>query len=121
MSRMTRDDWTVYSLLRTSIGKAAAEEYRHKLNAKYAKYGIGTPAYDWEWTIVKDLGIDGVLVKQFVPGPMSTEDRAAFEDDNRIEIPLSAFDCTGRPFTSWMAFYDIPGGVWVYHRIGIDI
>lgn len=121
MSRMTRNDWTVYGLLRAAVSKAAAEKYRHDLNAKYAKYGVGTPSDDPKWTLVQDLGIDGVLVKKFIPGAMSEESKEIFEKENCIERPFSAYDCTGKTFTSWMSFFDVPGGVWAYHRISIDI
>ena len=33
MSRMTRDNWLVYAILREIDGKAKAETYRHKVNA----------------------------------------------------------------------------------------
>ena len=40
MSRMTRDNWLVYAIFREIDGKAKAETYRHKVNAKNAQYGI---------------------------------------------------------------------------------
>lgn len=121
MSRMTQNDWTVYGLLRATISKAAAEKYRHDLNAKYAKYGIRTPSNISEWTLVRDYGMDGMLLKQFIPREMSAKDRECFEESHWIEIPFSPYDCTGRFFSNWMSFFTVPGGTWVYHSIGIDV
>ena len=120
MSRMTPDDWMVYGILRNLQGKDYAEKYRHKRNKRNAEFGIGSPKKDDSWTVVKDSGIDGVLVKQFIPGSMSDEDKTDFEKSAWIECPFSPYDCTGKPFTNWISFFDVPTGVWVYHSIGLD-
>ena len=38
-----------------------------------------------------------------------------------IEPTYSAYDCTGRPFSVSMDFYDVPGGTWIYHFVGYDV
>ena len=121
MSRMTQADWTVYGVLRNVKGKAYAEEYRHKRNKKNAEYGIGLRKRDNGWTLVKDYDINGILVKQFICGEMTEMDQAVFEEQEWISIPYSPYDCTGKPFSQWMSFFKVPGGYWIYHRIGIDV
>ena len=121
MSRMTREDWMVYGILRSLRGKDYAEKYRHKRNKRNAEFGIGLPKPETGWAMVKDYGIDGMLVKKFIPGAMDEEAKADFEEANQIECPPSAYDCTGKPFTGWMSFFDVPGGVWAYHRICVDV
>lgn len=118
MSRMTKADWAVYAILREIEGKAHAENYRHKRNKKNAEYGIGLRKED-NRILVKDYGIDGFLVKEFIPQNLSITDLAEIEDSETIEIH-SAYDCTGRPFTQWIQFFKVPGGYWMYHRISYD-
>lgn len=120
MSRMTAPDWVVYAVLRNIEGKAHAEDYRHKRNKKNAEYGIGLRKEDPR-IIVKDYGIDGFLTKQFIPGELSAADKAAIEDSEWIDVSPSEYDCTGRPFTNWIKFFEVPGGYWMYHSIGFDV
>lgn len=121
MSRMTRDDWMVYGILRSLRGKDYAEKYRHKRNKRNAEFGIGLPKQETGWTVAVSFGMDTTLVKQFIPRKMSAEEKAEFEDRNWIDLPNSPYDCTGKPFTHWIAFYEVHGGVWVYHSIGLDV
>ena len=121
MSRMTADDWMVYGILRSLQGKDYAEKYRHKRNKRNAEFGIGLPKPETGWAMVKDYGIDGTLVKKFIPEKMSIEDMNRFEESTWIDCPFSPYDCTGKPFTNWISFFDVPGGVWVYHSIGFDV
>ena len=111
----------VYSIIRTLNSKEDAEKYRHARNAKNAQYGIGLPKRGSEWTLVRDYGMDGMLVKQFIPGKMSDEDRELLKESIWIEAPYSAYDCTGALFSNRITLYDVPGGTWVYHSIGRDI
>ena len=53
MSRMTRDNWLVYAIFREIDGKATAENYRHKVNAKNRKYGISGDGEKSPWSLVK--------------------------------------------------------------------
>lgn len=119
MSRMTNPDWAVYAVLRNIKGKAYAEEYRHKRNKKNAEYGTGLHTKDAR-ILVKDFGLDGLLVKEFIPGELSDMDKLAIEDSQWMETN-SAYDCTGRPFTQWIQFFKVPGGYWMYHSIGYDV
>jgi hypothetical protein len=117
---MTRSNWEVYAILRSVDGKAAAERYRHKVNARNAPL-MGEPIEDPVWTIVKDYGIDGYITKCFIPGDWSMDDRNDFADSIWIESYPSAYDCTGRAFTRYVDMFDVPGGIWVYHHIGFDV
>lgn len=120
MSRMTDVDWSVYAVLRNVKGKAYAEEYRHKRNKRNAEYGIDLRKPN-DWTIVKGYDTGGVLVKRFIPGEMEVQGKRNFEEREWIEAPMLSYDCTGKPFSLWMEFFDVPGGTWVYHRIGLDV
>lgn len=110
----------VYGILREVKGKAYAEAYRHKRNKKHAEYGTGLKV-EKVWTIIRDYGIDGYLMKRFIPGGMTEAEKAEFEDYEWIELRWSPYDCTGRAFSQWMSFHDVPGGTWVYHSIGFDV
>lgn len=120
MSRMTAPDWAVYAVLREVKGRAYAESYRHKRNKKNAELGIGLRKEE-QPILVKDYGMDGILTKQFIPGELGAEDKAAIEDCEWIEITHCAYDCTGRPFTNWIKFFKVPGGYWMYHSVGFDV
>lgn len=117
MSRMNRSNWEAYAALRSTLGKAAAESYRHKVNSRNALRMV-EPDREPDWKIVKDYGIDGYLAKCFFPGFPNTRNLI---DDLWIEPVYSAYDCTGCMFTSWIECFPVPGGVWVYHRISCDI
>jgi len=121
MSRLTREDWEVYGILRSVRGKKYAENWRHSRNKKNADYGIGLPRKDHEWRLVKEYGIDGYLIKRFVSGHMTAAEKARFEEDNWVHAPATAYDCTGKPFTSWISFHEVPEGTWVYHMISFDV
>ena len=64
MSRMTRDNWLVYAIFREIDGKAKAETYRHKVNAKNRKYGISGDGKESPWSLVKG-DFDYYLEKRF--------------------------------------------------------
>lgn len=115
MSRMNRENWEVYAIMRETGGPAAAERYRHKVNARKRYL---PERRESKWQIVKDYGIDGYLSKRFFPGPV---DPADLEARYYIEPIYAAYDCTGCMFTSWIACFKVPGGVWCYHRIACDI
>lgn len=122
MSRMTRENWIAYGIIRDCSGKAAAEEYKHRKQAKNAKYGIRETA-DSEsiWTLVggSDSG-DSYILKAFLSGDQAEEALADFADEHWISLPYPAWDCTGCSFTRCMDFFRVPHGVWVYHHISID-
>ena len=117
MSRMNRSNWEVYAIIRSTSGKAAAERYRHKVNARNAHRMVEADL-DPVWQIVKDYGIDGYLAKCFFPGH---HDPADLESQYYIEPIYAAYDCTGCLFTSWIECFRVPGGVWCYHRVSCDI
>ena len=113
MSRMNKTNWQVYATLREIRGKAAAEDYRHKVNSRNLPESRKS-----KWQIVKNYGIDGYLAKRFFPG---NPDPADLESQYYIEPIYAAYDCTGCMFTSWIQCFKVPGGVWCYHRIACDI
>ena len=120
MSRMTRDNWLVYAIFREIDGKAKAEIYRHKVNAKNAELGINGDGEKSGWSIVKG-DFDGYIEKRFIPCHVSKAEAEEIVGKTWIEPTYSAYDCTGRPFSVSMDFYAVPGGTWVYHHVGYDV
>ena len=120
MSRMTRDNWLVYAIFREIDGKAKAETYRHKVNAKNAEYGINGDGKENPWSIVKG-DFDGYIAKRFLPYHVGKAEAEEIVGETWIEPTYSAYDCTGRPFSVSMDFYDVPSGTWVYHYVGYDV
>ena len=122
MSRMTRENWMAYGIIRECSGKAAAEKYKHQKQAKNAQYGIHETA-DSEsiWTLVggSDSG-DSYILKAFLIGDQTDEALAEFADEHWMSPMYAPWDCTGCHFTRSIDFYRVPHGVWCYHHISID-
>ena len=121
MSRMTRVDWKVYAFYRKLRGREAAEQYRHSMNAQHRQYCL-EHAPESEWVTIDGWRAeDSYTQKRFLPCHMTEQERERFMEDTWIYAPFSPWDCTGRPFTQWMERYEVPGGTWVYRRIGLDV
>ena len=122
MSRMTRDNWLAYAIMRNEFGIDRAEQYRHKCNKRNAQYGLTSnkPSELPQWTLVT-ADFDSRTEKRFFPGEYSARDIDNLFDRFYIEAPNSMYDCTGREFTISMDVHIVPSGIWLYHRIGIDV
>ena len=122
MSRMTYTDWQTYALFRELGGKAKAEAFRHRKNAQHRERGTGNWPLQEDWVLINGWRAeDSFLQKRFFPWHFTDEEWEQYVDAEWIHIPYSAYDCTGRPFTQWMERYRVPGGTWVYRRIGLDV
>ena len=122
MSRMTYTDWKVYAIYRELEGKEMAEAFRHRMNAKHRERGTGNCDVEPCWVIIDGWRAEeSCLQKRFFPWHFTDEEWEQFCEDEWIHIPYSQYDCTGRTFTQWMERYRVPGGTWVYRRIGLDI
>ena len=119
MSRMTKSNWEVYAIFREIDGKAKAEIYRHKVNARNAGLGISGNGKESPWSLVKG-NFDGYLEKRFVPYHVSKAEAEEIVGETWIEPTDSAYECTGRPFSISMDFYNVSGGTWIYHHVGYD-
>lgn len=72
--------------------------------------------------IVKDEGMDGYIELVMLPAFDSEEGADGFSRDRYyIEAPHSAYDCTGRCFTSWYKLFRRRGNWWAYHRVAVDV
>lgn len=75
--------------------------------------------------IVKDYGIDGFislhLLPEFLEGSSIEDVKKYFEEEEVIECPYSAYDCTGRPFTSWYKIFRRHNRWYAYHSVAIDV
>ena len=82
--------------------------------------GMGYPIYH---RIVKDDGIDGFVELVTLPEICTTMDEAEeyFTDFVKIDCYPSAYDCTGRPFTSWYKLFQRGDKFYAYHRVSFDV
>lgn len=73
--------------------------------------------------IVKDNGIDGIIVRYPLPERIKDMETAVsyFEEQEFIDRPDSPYDCTGKIFTSWYKIVNKRGRFWAYHSIGMDV
>lgn len=120
MSRLQKEDWSVYAILRDLYGKGKAEKFRHKKNRKYRELCIKNKQED-SWTLVKDYGMDGFIIKTFVPKKLTIDERVEITDMEWRAVPYPAYDCTGCPFSTQLSFYEVPAGTWIYHHISYDV
>lgn len=120
MSRLYEHDWRIYAILRDLHGKERAEEFRHNKNREYREKCIGNKQKA-AWTLVKDFGMDGFIIKTFVPKKLTIDERFEITDMEWRAVPYSAYDCTGYPFSTQLSFYEVPTGTWIYHHISYDV
>ena len=75
--------------------------------------------------IVKEDGIDGYVSLEQLDGETDRlslpEVEEWFRDNREIAILPSAYDCTGRAFTSWFKIVRRRGHWYAYHRICFDV
>lgn len=76
-----------------------------------------------EKRIVRDDGMDGFVSLEMLPDWIGSEEEAVefFEDYLYIQPLYSAYDCTGRPFTSWYKVFRRGDRFWAYHCVGYDV
>ena len=76
-----------------------------------------------EEKLVKDYGVDGAVVLFPLPARLDSMEAAVdyFMDCEYIHSPNSAYDCTGRCFTSWFKIVEKNGRFWAYHSIARDV
>lgn len=118
MNMMSRCDWVLYAAIRNALGKKEADDFKRKRRKDAAK--LNRRVNDNGFRICFQNGCDGYCEKRFYDIRLTDEDKADIENDIRIERPYSAYDCTGNAFTSWISFFDVPGGTWCYHSIAFD-
>ena len=72
---------------------------------------------------IKDYGIDGYIELVELPEYLDTKEEAKeyFEEEEWIHCPLTAYDCTGRPFTGWVKIFQRRGKWMAYHRVEFDV
>ena len=116
------NDWRIYAIIRECSGKEKAEEYKQRMFQKYKKYGLLIQNENNGYNFVKAFGdYESYTLKCFVPCFFSDSEKEEVRD--QIEIPFynSPYDCTGQKFTAGIDFFNVPGGTWIYHHVGIDI
>ena len=95
---------------------------RHIIELKRSirKYGNSkTPSRE----IVQDNGIDGYVVKIQLPEWVETKEEAEeyMEENEKIEMRPSQWDCTGQAFTDWYKVFNTNGSWRAYHSVGFDV
>lgn len=73
--------------------------------------------------IVQDNGIDGYVVKIQLPEWVETKEEAEeyMEENEKLEMRPSQWDCTGQAFTSWYKVFNTNGSWRAYHSVGFDV
>ena len=75
--------------------------------------------------IIRDDGMDGYVslmqLPEFLDDASKEEAVEWFEHECYIEPTYSAYDCTGRPFTSWYKVFRRRGHWFVYHSVAFDV
>lgn len=82
-----------------------------------------------ERRIVQDRGMDGYTELVSIPEVFTTladdgddpDAESFFKSFIYIEPRPSAFDCTGRPFTSYYKLFRRRGQFWAYHQVCYDV
>lgn len=87
--------------------KADIRRYQHEQDAKRV------------YTLVRDYGIDGYIVRFDVPDVDDLEEW--FDDNERLTMRPSPYDCTGQAFTAWHEFKTLGGRKVCYHSIAVDV
>ena len=87
--------------------KADIRKYQHEQDAKRV------------YTLVKDYGYDGHIVRFDMPDVDDPE--GWFDDNERLTMRPSMYDCTGQAFTSWHEFKTLGGRKVCYHSIAYDV
>ena len=72
----------------------------------------------FDFVTARDSG-DSSLWKTFTEEKFTDEEKRELMDEWWIHI-YSPYDCTGKEFTQWIGFFEVPNGTWIYHRKGID-
>ena len=73
--------------------------------------------------VVAENGIDSYTVLVTIPETCESMDDADkwFHDYEYIHMKYEAYDCTGRPFTSWYKIFQRHGQYMAYHHICLDV
>ena len=116
---------TTYSWLRMYQSAGVANDRLYsgfvKLLKRNIRQYVSKPTSDRR--IIKDYGIDGAIFLYPLPVEIRTAEKADayFRQEEYMGRPRSAFDCTGRPFTSWYKIIERRGRYWVYHGVALDV
>lgn len=75
--------------------------------------------------IIRDDGIDGYVslsqLPEFLDNTSKDEAVEWFKYNCYIEPTYSAYDCTGKPFTSWFKVFRRQEHWFVFHCVGFDV
>ena len=114
---INRIHWEIFCIIKKTLGEESAKDYLSTLRKrKSAPYKSA-----WNFVCFDEDGINTCRYeKQFVPYHLTEEEKEVFREENEIRI-FSPYDCTGKIFTVWIDFYEIPKGTWIYHCKGIDL
>ena len=119
---LKKEDWKFYAILRECDGKEKAEEYKQKCFKRYRMYGLLSHNENNDYNFVKAFGdYDSYTMKCFIPSFFSDSEKEEICEQIKIPFFYSPYDCTGQRFTAGVDFYEVSGGTWIYHRIGVDI
>lgn len=120
---MKKLDWMIYALMRKS-DMNAAKKFKSACRQSDKLIKVNNNAFDIynakNWKTIKSNGIDGYIEKMLYPCQLDDTDKAEIVNGLKMTIN-SPYDCTGKAFTQWIAFFNVPSGCFIYHSIGFDV
>lgn len=119
---MNKLDWMIYAMMRKDDINAAKKFKTYcRQNDKLIK--VNNNAFDIynakNWKIINDDGIDGYIEKMLYPRQLTKDEQSEIANGLHLTIN-SPYDCTGKAFTRWIEFYNVPSGCFIYHSVGFD-
>lgn len=106
--------------LPVSTKPSAVKEHIMKLKRSIREYGHSeAPSRE----IVQDYGFDGYILKVQLPEWVATKEEAEeyMEENEKITMPSTPWDCTGQAFTNWYKVFNTNGSWRAYHSISFDV
>lgn len=132
-NRMCKHDIECYIVLDRMIAdtksKHTGKKVKHGLsdkevrNLRESMKNLGVYKDEWDFDLVREdsRNYDRTLWKKFFPNEFYTDDeKHEIREEMWIHAMPSQYDCTGQEFTSWIEFYEVPAGTWIYHRKDYD-
>ena len=112
----------VISYIKNMTGKVWAEDIVKDLKKELRRF-FRKKAQKSDRRIVKDNGIDGYIELIELPDRLRTLEEAKeyVEEYEVMEIVPSAYDCTGRPFTSWTKTFERNNRFFAYRSVCFDV
>ena len=113
-----QDLMNAYRLIRSVGNKKEWKPWMDDIKRKIREYTTET----FSVRLIKE-DLDGYVVLKEFPSCVTSEEEAEewFESEEKILYIPSAYDCTGRAYTSWHKVFQRHGKWMFYHGVGLDV